>query len=89
MIYTKKKPCVYIVMDKRSGNIKIGYTSHLQTRLSYLRLHGVKVEVLKVFYGKGFDYETELHQRFADDRINEANDWFRYSENIRRFIDGN
>lgn len=76
--------CIYFVKDTTTGNIKIGYSSSLRSRLSNIRSQdGSKAELLALIPGDKAD-ENHYHTKFYHDHV--IGDWYKPSENLTEFI---
>lgn len=75
---------VYFVKDTLNGNIKIGYSSTLRTRIAGIKSgDGSNIELLFIIHGDK-DTENYYHTKFYHDHI--IGDWFRPSEDLMKFI---
>lgn len=67
-----------------AGRIKIGYTADIYRRVSDLtNMGGSSVELIGVLPGDK-DFERTLHRLFKADRTH--GEWFKISDEIRRFL---
>lgn len=71
---------VYLIQPVHGGLVKIGSAYSPTSRLDEIqRMSPVPLQVVATIPG-GYAVETELHQRFADDRSH--GEWFRPSEEL-------
>lgn len=65
--------------------IKVGTTTHLQTRIPKIEADiGAKVELLGWVYGR-FETEKLIHHRLVD--FDEGNEWFRAAPEVLAIIE--
>lgn len=63
-------------LQSESGNIKIGFSAHLQKRIGKLQEEHGPLALLATEPG-GWHREKELHRKFAAHRIRPDREWFR------------
>lgn len=79
----KKRGYVYFISDN-NGNVKIGVSNEPAGRLKTLQTgNGARLNLLTCIRGGGWK-ESQLHKRFAEDRIN--GEWFILSPQIENYI---
>lgn len=77
---------VYIIGNRKWGLCKIGYSRSPARRLRRLQTGcPFKLEILTVFEGKSYDFETALHKRAEP--YHEHGEWFRIEGRLKNFID--
>lgn len=77
---------IYFVLDSAQDAVKIGYTSRIDLRLPQLQTGSVnELRVIKTLPGTLAD-EQNLHRKFNHLRI--RGEWFRYTGELKAFIDG-
>lgn len=74
---------VYFVQNDAGDQVKIGYTSHLPTRMSALRR---PMSAVLVTVPGGQDTEAQMHAAFAHLRIGRS-EWFHVAPDLMDFID--
>ncbi len=76
--------CYFIASE--DGKLKIGSSGNVEKRFDSLQTSAsVKLTLLLTIPG-GIELETELHRRFV--HLRETGEWFRYTEEIKYFIEG-
>lgn len=81
----RRQRTVVYFLRRRSGHIKIGYTSDLARRLYALQRENGPLEVLATALG-GRRSEQALHERFAKSRIDNT-EWFKPHVGLVRFVE--
>lgn len=76
---------VYFISIGDPSVVKIGFTTNMETRLRSLRTASPAEPHIHVTFEAGPLDESDLHRRFAADRINR--EWFRFSAEIAAFIE--
>jgi hypothetical protein len=83
----KQSGFIYFLLVEHADAVKIGWTrdKSLKTRMRhYYTYCPLNVDVLKVIPGSMM-YERALHKRFTQIRM--RGEWFRYTEELKSFID--
>lgn len=90
------KYCVYFCLDKNSNAVKIGKSSkkRLSERLGKLQTGNPNtLEIINVIEflteDAAFAYEAGLHHKYADIRLRENGEWFRYTSEFKNLTYGN
>lgn len=80
-----KKGCVYFILARGTGHLKIGRTTDVTGRLRCLR-RGTphSLELLGFFPEGGVFVERDLHEKFKDFRVH--HEWFLADPSILQFI---
>jgi hypothetical protein len=73
----------YIIQGDPTTPVKIGRTEDVARRLADLQT--ANPMTLRVLLVRDGDHEAELHQLFAEDRI--QGEWFHFSTRIRRYLE--
>lgn len=81
-----RESIVYFTRRDSDGAIKIGMTSDVLRRVPELRKKGYAVVLLAAVPGDRA-LELRLHARFAEDRIDRNDEWFRPSERLLSFVE--
>lgn len=77
---------VYFLQASRSGLIKIGHSSDVESRIASLRTGSPEPLVLLAVMAGGREVEQGLHARFAGARV--RGEWFRATGELVAFIEG-
>ena len=77
---------VYFVQQGLTGNIKIGYSENLKSRISNLQTSSPeKLRLLHAIPASGQQDETRFHEMFKHKRSH--GEWFEYCSKIIAFIE--
>ena len=75
-----KDPVIYFIQSENGGNIKIGVSRDVESRLKQLQTsNSEKLKVTNVIPG-GFEKEKELHEKFKS--INIEGEWFKATQKL-------
>jgi hypothetical protein len=78
------KAFVYFISDGEF--VKIGYSADWRARLKALQTSNPRELCAAAVIAGTIADERALHRRFASDRLRADNEWFRFSDEIRTFI---
>lgn len=68
---------IYLITD--GTNLKVGYTSNLERRMSQYNTHSSTIKLINAKPGN-FKSEKNIHKKFSHIKINR--EWFKYSEDL-------
>jgi len=80
-----REAVVYFMQRDTDDAIKIGFTSDVLRRVPELRKKGYPVVLLAAVPGDK-SFEGALHGKFADERLDPKDEWFRASDRLLAFI---